>query len=108
MNEVEIAFKTYEITSIIAAIVGSVFTGLMVFNALVNNPRFKALEEKVIAFEVKHNRYDDDIRGLRESMIKVDGTLNAIQQGVSDLKDQLKQFLNREERKREREEDRHS
>ena len=107
MNEVEIAFKTYEITSIIAAIVGSVFTGLMVFNALVNNPRFKALEEKVIAFEVKHNRYDDDIRGLRESMIKVDGTLNAIQQGVSDLKDQLKQFLNREERKREREEDRH-
>jgi hypothetical protein len=108
MNEVEIAFKTYEITSIIAAIVGSVFTGLMVFNALVNNPRFKALEEKVIAFEVKHNRYDDDIRGLRESMIKVDGTLNAIQQGVSDLKDQLKQFLNREERKRERQEDRHS
>lgn len=108
MNEVEIAFKTYEITSIIAAIIGSVFTGLMVFNALVNNPRFKALEEKVIAFEVKHNRYDDDIRGLRESMIKVDGTLNAIQQGVSDLKDQLKQFLNREERKRERQEDRHS
>lgn len=108
MNEVEYAFKTYEITSIIAAIVGGGFTGLMVFNSVVNNPRFKALEEKIIAFEVKHNRYDDDIRGLRESMIKVDGTLNAIQQGVSDLKDQLKQFLNREERKRERQEDRHS
>jgi hypothetical protein len=108
MSEVEIAFKTYEITSIIAAIIGSVFTGLMVFNALVNNPRFKALEEKVIAFEVKHNRYDEDIRSLRESMIKVDSTLNVIQQGISDLKEQFKKFLDREERKREREEDRHS
>jgi uncharacterized NAD(P)/FAD-binding protein YdhS len=107
MSEVEIAFKTYEITSIIAAIIGSVFTGLMVFNALVNNPRFKALEEKVIAFETKHNRYDEDIRSLRESMIKVDGTLNVIQQGVSDLKEQFQKFLDREERKREREEDKH-
>jgi hypothetical protein len=80
----------------------------MVFNALVNNPRFKALEEKVIAFEAKHSRYDEDIRSLRESMIKVDGTLNAIQQGVSDLKEQFKKFLDKEERKREREEDRHS
>ena len=108
MSEVEIAFKTYEITSIIAAIIGSVFTGLMVFNALVNNPRFKALEEKVIAFEVKHNRYDEDIRSLRESMIKVDSTLNVIQQGIADLKEQFKKFLDREDRKREREEHRHS
>ena len=108
MNEVEYAFKTYEITSIIAAIVGGGFTGLMVFNALVNNPRFKALEEKVIAFQAKHDRYDDDIRSLKDSILKVDGTLNVIQQAVSDLKDQFQRFLDREERKREREENKRS
>jgi hypothetical protein len=80
----------------------------MVFNALVNNPRFKTLEDKVIAFEVKHNRYDEDIRSLRESMIKVDVTLNAIEKGVSDLKEEFKKFVDREERKRQREEDKHS
>ena len=46
MSEVEIAFKTYEITSIIAAIIGSVFTGLMVFNALVNNKMLEICKRK--------------------------------------------------------------
>jgi hypothetical protein len=41
-------------------------------------------------------------------MIKVDVTLNAIEKGVSDLKEEFKKFVDREERKRQREEDKHS